>query len=214
MTRFWRQTDIVDGDRLAELPVTVIGAGATGSFITLALAKMGVRQVTVYDDDTVEDHNIPVQFFREQDIGTAKVDALAEIVSTFTGTEITTRPERYVDQPLDGVVIVCVDKMDQRQLIWKQVRYRPQVPLFVDTRMGAEVAVVHTIKPVDPDDVQHYESALYTSDESFQARCTERAIIYTALGIAAITCGKVKKHVMGEPFRRTIVRDFRLSILQ
>ena len=61
-TRYWRQTDIVDADRLAELPVTVIGAGATGSFITLALAKMGVRHITVYDDDTVEEHNLPNQF--------------------------------------------------------------------------------------------------------------------------------------------------------
>ena len=212
--RYWRQQDIVDGDRLAQLPVTVIGAGATGSFVTLAIAKMGAKQITVYDDDTVEEHNLPNQFYRDQDLGVPKVRALERIVHAFAGQTIDARGERYVDQPLAGAVVVCVDSMEQRQRIWRRVRFHPQVPLFIDTRMGAEVAIVHAINPLDPDDAKTYGDSLHGSGEAFAARCTERAIIFTALGIAAIACGKLKKFVMAEPFRKTVVRDFRLSLLQ
>lgn len=214
MSRYRRQQDIVDGYRLAVLPITVIGAGATGSFITLALAKMGAGRITVYDDDTVSDHNLPNQFYRVRDIGRPKVAALAEIVMDFADVALSTKAERFCDQPVEGVVVVCVDSMDQRQQIWRRVRFAPQVPLLVDTRMGAEVAVVCAINPIDPDDVRAYEESLCGSTEAFQARCTERAIVCTALGIAALACGKVKKYVMAQPYRRMIVRDFRLSVMQ
>ena len=211
---YWRQQDIVDIDRLMELPIVVVGAGAVGSFVTLALAKMGAQMVEVFDHDTVEDHNLPNQFYRVADLGKHKAEALRHIVRDYTGVNITARTERYQAQQLDGVVIVAVDNMAARQAVWEHVRYRPAVPLFIDTRMGAEVAIVHTVNPIDPDDVRAYEETLHASGEAFHARCTEKAIVYTALGLAALAAGKVKKHVMGQPFRRTIVRDFRLSVLQ
>lgn len=209
--RFWRQEGLVDGARLAALPVTVVGAGATGSFTTLALAKMGVGQLTVYDDDIVSDHNLPNQFYLEGDVGRPKVEALQGIVSAFTGVEITARCARYDGQPLQGLVLVCVDQMTSREVVWRTARFNPNVLLLVDTRMGAEVAIVHAVRPLDPDAVRSYEGTLHSSDEAFQARCTERAVIYTALGVAALAAGKVKKFVMGEAMRPTVIRDFRLS---
>ena len=175
---------------------------------------MGADQLAVYDDDTVADHNIPNQFYREQDLGRHKVTALEEIVRAFTGVAIEPIPARFDQQAVSGVVIVCVDTMDQRRIIWRALRYRSAVPLVIDTRMGAEVAVIHTVQPCDPDDIRRYQETLHGSDEAFQARCTERAIIYTVLGLAAITAGKLKKFVQNEPYRHTVVRDFRLSILQ
>lgn len=213
MNRFHRQQDLVDMDRLADLPIVVVGCGAVGSFVTLSLAKMGCTKITVYDDDNVDTHNLPNQFFKQADVGRPKVDALADIVEAFDGVAIDPRCERFTEQDVEGVVICSVDTMDARQAIWKNIRFNPRVCLYIDTRMGAEVAVVHAINPLDPDDVRLYEDSLHGSDTAFQARCTERAIIYTVLGLAAITAGKVKKHVMGQPFGKTIVRDFKLSAL-
>ena len=42
-------------------PVTIIGAGATGSWLALMLAKLGIQDITVYDFDVVEEHNVPNQ---------------------------------------------------------------------------------------------------------------------------------------------------------
>jgi len=101
--------------------------------------------------------------------------------------------------------------MASRETVWRMARFNPGVALLVDTRMGAEVAIVHAVRPLDPDHVRAYEATLHSSNEAFQARCTERAVIYTALGVAALATGKVKKFVMGEALRPTVIRDFRLS---
>ena len=76
-TRYHRQLDILDPKSM-DVPVTIIGAGATGSFTALSLAKMGIRNITIYDFDTVEEHNLPNQFYRQCDLGKRKVEALRE----------------------------------------------------------------------------------------------------------------------------------------
>ena len=54
---FHRQLDVLDVPRLARTPITVIGAGAVGSFTVVALAKSGAEYITGWDDDSVESHN-------------------------------------------------------------------------------------------------------------------------------------------------------------
>ena len=109
--RFLRQRDIIPPEKLAALEVTIIGAGAVGSFTCLTLAKMGVMNITVYDGDTVEEHNLPNQWYRPRDLGRQKVDALAEIIHEFTDVTLTTHPRNYTHEPLSGIVICCVDSM-------------------------------------------------------------------------------------------------------
>ena len=211
---YHRQIDIVPLDRLQKAQVTVIGAGAVGSFTGLTLAKMGVGKIIVYDDDTVTEHNLPNQLFRVGDIGQPKVRALADIVREFHGVAIDARNEKYATQALIGIVVVAVDSMDARLKIWDQVRYNSRIELFIDSRMGAEVGRVITIRPADPDDVTAYESTLYTSAEALQARCTERAVIYTVLGIASAICGRVANHLRGDPYDTDVALDFKLGRIQ
>ncbi len=127
--------------------------------------------------------------------------------------EIEARNDRYAYQPLSGIVIVAVDSMDARIAIWKQVKYNPSIEIFIDSRMGAEVGRVIAICPSDPDGVAFYERTLHTSKDALQARCTEKTIIYTVLGIASVICGKVKKHLAGHHAHKSITLDFRQSIL-
>ena len=213
MSRYLRQLDILDPDKLARLAVTVIGAGAIGSFTTVALAKMGLGDLAVYDDDIVTEHNLPNQFYREVDIGRPKVDALAEIVQAFAGIDIKTRQERYADQPLAGLVVSAVDSMEARRTIWRRVRMNPAVDLFIDARMGAEVARVFTVDPTDPDDLRGYQANLHSSEEAFQAPCTARATVYCSAGISALIASAVRQHVAGERVRRELVQDWRLGHL-
>ncbi|MEK6569249.1 MAG: ThiF family adenylyltransferase, partial [candidate division NC10 bacterium] len=103
-----RQIDLVEPEAL-EIPVTMIGCGGIGSFSALALAKMGCVHLTVYDDDRVEEHNIPNQLYRLSDVGQLKVICLAEIIKDFTGTGVDARPERVQGQRLQGIVVSGVD---------------------------------------------------------------------------------------------------------
>lgn len=212
-TLYHRQLDLVPLERIQKARVTVIGCGAVGSFTAFTLAKMGVGRICVYDDDRVEEHNIPNQLFAVGDCGRLKVEALRDMVLHFHGVDVEACPVRYVDQPLSGIVVVAVDSMDARIAIWEQVKYRIGINLFIDSRMGAEVGKVMAIRPADVGDGEWYEATLHTSAEALPERCTEKAIIYTVLGIAAAVCGKMKKHLAGQPYNRSLVLDFRQSIL-
>ena len=78
---FHRQLDVLDVPRLARTPITVIGAGAVGSFTVLALAKCGAEKITVWDDDSIESHNLPNQWYRLADLGRPKVQALKALIA-------------------------------------------------------------------------------------------------------------------------------------
>lgn len=204
----WRQLGIVTPYELEPLRVTVIGAGGIGSPSVLALAKMGIRYISVYDDDVVDFHNLPNQLYRFSDVGEPKVSALAGIVNDFTGVVIDPKNVRFEDQRLSGIVISAVDSMTARQKIWQRVRYNPAVKLYIEARMGAEVARIHTVKnPVNPSLVKWYETTLHSDEEAVETPCTERAIIYNVFMIASLVSNQVKKFAKGEDLAREIIFD-------
>ena len=119
-----------------------------------------------------------------------------------------------MDQRLSGVVISAVDTMESRKAIWRNgVRYNPQVPFFLDARMGAEVRTVYSVRPVDPDDVAFYDATLYSDAEALEDPCTARAIIYNVFGAAALLANQVKKFAMGEELPREIHFDLKTLTL-
>lgn len=206
MTDYWRQMDVFDPYRF-EGGVTVIGAGGIGSPAVLGLAKMGVKDIKVYDPDTVELHNIPNQFYRLDDVGSPKITALASIIKAYAGTDIEAVQGRFAGHP-SGIVISAVDSMDSRKEIWDLIKYKTSIPLYIDARMGAEVGIVHTLRPTSPIDVAWYEGTLFSDEDSVPEPCTARAIIYNVLGIAAIIGGQVKRYSRGEELPKEIIVDF------
>ena len=211
-TRYHRQLDLLD-PKLMDVPVTVIGAGATGSFTALSLAKMGVRNLTVYDFDTVEEHNLPNQFYRQCDLGKPKALALQEIIGEFEGIQIKARNEKYRGQRMEGVVITCVDSMDTRLQIWKFVKGNPNVPLYIDSRMGAEVMRIYSVRPMDFYQCREYEKSLYPSSEALQERCTAKTIMYTVLSIASLLANQVKKFLVGDMLHQELLFDLKTITL-
>lgn len=212
---FWRQFDIVRPNEDLIFPVTVIGCGGIGSPTTLALAKMGCNDITVYDDDTIEDHNLPNQIYMTDDVGKLKVESLQNIVHSFTGTELKVHRSRVgSENKLNGVVISGVDSMEARKEVWKSIKFKPAVQLYIDARMGAEVCRIYSINPTNPVDVKYYESSLYDDDKAQELPCTGRAIIYNVFMIAALICNQVKKFARGEKFSKEVIFDLAtLSLL-
>ena len=56
----------------------IVGCGAIGRNIAVQLTSMGVKELTLYDADTVEMHNVVSQGFFETDVGTKKVEAVKD----------------------------------------------------------------------------------------------------------------------------------------
>lgn len=153
-------------------PVTVIGAGSVGSQLVDTLAREGCTDITVWDDDFVASHNIPMSVYRQtKDLARPKVEALAEIVHEATGVDLQAHRARYAGQQLKGCVAACVDTMDARKDVWGQVRNNPFVPLLVDTRIAEEFITVFAIRPCVPGDVAFYEHFMYASKDAVRPMC-------------------------------------------
>jgi molybdopterin/thiamine biosynthesis adenylyltransferase len=202
---FYRQSGLVSPKKLASLSVTIIGAGAVGSFTALALAKMGVGRLKVYDEDGVTEHNLPNQFYRVEDAQKSKfkVDALKEIIRDFSGTEIWTRNQMFDaehDHTLNtNLVIAATDSITSRKYIWGQFLRSKTCKGYIDARMGGEYGLVYGVfdKAALRD---KYKATLFPPEQAVQLPCTERTIIYNVLPLAGFICRGVKAYVNREPF--------------
>lgn len=211
-TRLQRQLDLLPPDKL-DIPVSVIGAGAVGSFAVITLAKMGFQRLCVFDDDRVDEHNLPNQFYRVEDLGRLKVEALADLVSSFEGIAIRAVPRRYGGEALRGIVVSAVDSMTSRHAIWRAVRYDPAVELFLDARMGGLVSIVHAVRPLRANDVRAYEASLHDDSEAAPEPCSARAIAFTVLGVSSTIARLVRQHLVDGEMPARITQDHQLGLL-
>ncbi|MDB5194368.1 MAG: thiamine biosynthesis protein ThiF [Parcubacteria group bacterium] len=159
----------VFGDRR----IDVVGVGATGSRIALALAKLGISEIHLWDYDRIEPHNVPNQVFGNNHVGEFKVDALQNIIREQTGITVTAHNER-VDgsQQLGVAVFLLTDTMASRQEIWKgALRYKTHVKLVVETRMGKNSGRVYAVNPSSPTHVRGWEETLYSDDMAEVSAC-------------------------------------------
>jgi len=198
--QYLRQIDIFDPTKI-KMPVSIIGAGGIGSVVTLALAKMGLTELDVYDFDQVADWNVPNQMFRPDQIGSDKVDALLEVVDDLTGVTILPIKRKIGEQEQEnpggirrgGIVVSAVDSMEARSAIWKEVRMNPKFRLLVDGRLGGESIVLYSVNPCDPSGVEAYEATLHPDDEGEELSCTARSIIWTTFFIGAFVSRAIGK---------------------
>jgi sulfur carrier protein ThiS adenylyltransferase len=171
-------------------PVHLLGAGSVGSHVASMLARIGVTNITVWDDDSVDSHNVGPSLYGKDDFGCYKVDALAAIIKRDTGVIIKTEKKKYAGEQIRDTVICCVDSMEARQAIWQSVKKNPFVDILIDTRVAEEFYQVFSILPCKEAHITYYEHYLaYSSNESARQMCGRHSIIYVSsmVGAEAVT---------------------------
>jgi hypothetical protein len=161
----------------------------------------------VWDDDTIEPHNLPNQWYRLADVGRPKVLALQELVREMTGVDIEVQQLRFEGPGATEVTVCAVDSMDIRIALWRQLHPRPQ--LYIDARMGAEVGKVHCVGQFG----SWYDETLYPSSEAHRAPCTARATMYCASGLAAFIASQVANYASNRPTKPEMTVDFRNALI-
>jgi len=208
---YTRQLDIFN-PYLNRDKVVVIGAGGIGSPTVLALAKMGISDIEVFDFDKIDDVNLPSQFYRISDVGKFKVDALKEICKDFADVDITVHRERFdislINQPC--YIISAVDNMAARKEIWDMIKYSPFCKKYIDCRMGAERLKIHIVNPVDMESIKLYESTLIDDSEAVQLPCTAKAIIYNVMMTASQVAHLIRCMLLDHkiPYKYNVYYDF------
>jgi len=203
---FLRQLDIADPSQFKDKSVTVIGAGGIGAATVIALAKTGFETITVYDFDTVEEHNFPNQLLPmwvgDQDtMQWAKTTALFHLVHDLADISITIKNEKYVDQALDEIVIVAVDSLEARQAIWKQAQDSMDTLFLIDGRMAITSMDIYCVDMMSEQSVAQYQESL--AGEAEELPCTARATMFNSMIIAGHIDGLLVAYLNGwrYPFR-------------
>lgn len=210
-----RQKDLVNEDIL-HTPIHIIGAGGIGSFTALSLAKCGFDNITVWDFDNVEEHNLPNQFYPISAIGNPKVSALGEAVSNWCDISIKQvyAPFSKSDaSTLSGVVISAVDNMEVRADIYEAVRRNKNVIALIDGRMGGNQLEIYTTIIAKISDKKNYVKHLYKDNETANIPCTQRAVIYNVLNIASWIVNQTRLVLSGKDYNRNIIFDLENMIL-
>lgn len=157
-------------------PFHIIGAGATGSRVFAALVELGIKNISVYDPDVVESHNLANQIYGNADIGTSKVLGCNAYLRRKLGIPIETeipKSFRFYTQKVTpayldnyenvsgGVVFILTDTMQSRKDIFNSLKRRCRTVtdansaaalapmLIIETRMGSTHGSVFTINPFD-----------------------------------------------------------------
>ncbi len=203
-----RQEGILNAEKLAQNPVTIVGVGAIGRQVAIQLTTIGVPILQLFDFDRVEPANLGVQGFLEKDLGKYKTDAVSDLlVQINSEVEIDKQCRKYGRSvPVNPVVFCCVDSIQTRKHIWNAVKR--DVSLFIDARMASE-----TIRIVSIDclrgDPEYYEKTLFESADAFVGECTTKSTLYAACIAAGLCLSQFSQYLRG--FK--IEPDIQLNLL-
>lgn len=114
-----RQLDIYDAENRKDVAY-IIGAGATGSWLSLILSKLGFSAIKVFDFDIIEEHNLPNQFFKNRQVGMLKVRALGKNIAelgsnpSFEYASYATKITKDVEEDTEYVSTYSVNALTNR----------------------------------------------------------------------------------------------------
>lgn len=216
-TRFSRGIDIFNPVTFNK-SVLIVGAGGIGSTTAYTLAKMGVSDITVWDGDTVEEHNCGSQFFSVKQIGKPKVEALAKNVKTMADAKIETineffdkNNEEHVKKLQEyGILILALDSLETR----KDVIESSAVGQFIiDPRMERQLSIVNTLYGGEKNERKKNEMVELNSNGGEATRCTERAVAFNSMAMAGLIGSVFAKYAADKDYALTYQLDLENDIL-
>lgn len=181
-------------DKIKEQDVTIVGVGGIGSWTSLLMSRLGVKSLTLYDDDTVELGNISGQFYSSNDIDRFKVDAIQRAINRYSVYyDITSINQKFEsDSIASPVVISCLDSMKAREVVfssWKRAALSAtdrSKYLFIDGRLSAETLQVFAVSGDDDSSIKRYEESIFPDYEADAVVCSYKQTSFMANMIASL----------------------------
>jgi molybdopterin/thiamine biosynthesis adenylyltransferase len=189
----------------------LIGAGGIGAATALALSKMGIGSIDLYDGDTVDEINLATQLHRLSDVGKPKVRAVAEMIEEFSDdtaiAAVDIRIEKD-DEFISDFLISAVDSIHARKDIWEAAK-KSHIRYYFDARMAAEEFHLYAVNMSE--DVNWYETMISQEDDTnvLEIACTAKATIFCAFIAAGLIGSAVKTVSIEEHQPRVTVLNIR-----
>ena len=195
----------------------ILGCGAIGSSASIQLARMGATYFHLYDRDIVEDVNIGVSQYIEQDINKEKVDALkGHLLSISNDITIDAHSgdfKEFYFQDHNDIVILGFDSMKSRLEAVTTICSNPitRPKCIIDGRMGAE-HYQHYVLPKPT--LAKYKAVWYPDNEGDEEPCNAKATSYCSNMSGSFIANSVRKFITDSPLNGNFSFHFPTMMLE
>lgn len=183
-------------EKIQEKTIVLAGVGGIGSYVGFLLARMKPASMFIYDNDIVEAVNMSGQLYGQNDIGVAKVTALANMVRNYANyNSVFAIAERFTSECEPTDIMICgFDNMEARRVFftkWTEYVYsKPKKErkncLFIDGRLAAEEFQILCIRGDDEFNIHRYNNEFLFSDaEADETICSYKQTTFCANMIAS-----------------------------
>jgi len=117
--------------------IHIIGCGSVGSTVAELLARFGLKNVSLYDFDVVEEHNLANQMFTTKNLYKPKLEGVYDRwieINPEASKTIKLFGDGWDGQKLSGYVFLCVDNIDLRRRIVEENKYNLNIKAMFDFR--------------------------------------------------------------------------------
>ena len=165
----------------------IIGCGSVGSTVAKLLVRLGIRNISLYDFDTVSSHNLANQMFNHKDIKRLKVDAVKDMlcsINPHAKPDIQTFSDGWHEKTrLNGYVFLCLDNIDLRREIATQNKSNQSIKAMFDFRTRLEDAQHYAADWSNPALVKNLLNSMDFTHEEAKAN-TPVTACNVAIGVA------------------------------
>lgn len=177
--------------------IIVAGIGGIGSNVAFQLARMIPANLTLYDDDNVEMVNMAGQLFSSNDIGEAKVSAIANMIYNYTSMrQVWAIKDKFTSDKEPGDIMICgFDNMRARRTFFnswynhisdKSEEERSKC-LYLDGRLSIDTLQILCIRGDDQYNIERYEKEFLFADYEADATiCSMKQTTYLACMIGSL----------------------------
>lgn len=205
---YMRQAAIFNPDNHA-VTVTVVGLGNIGSHAALTLARLGVAELHLIDNDQVENHNLTSQAYSVEDLGQRKANALADRVRAVNPDVLALAyVMRYGEEegPIvsSQFTVIAVDTMEERRRLHGRLTEfhaaNPELAQghILDARVGGPQVELYTARSVE-------EWGQTFVDNPGEDPCGGRFICYVSVIAGALITNQIRKIALGEPYDTSLM---------
>lgn len=182
--------------RLAHASVLVIGAGGLGTVVATYLVSMGIGNIGIADNDTIDETNLHRQFhYTAQDIGKKKAEILTSklqfqnpgIIIIGIDNHINNANASDIIKPYD-LICDCTDTMESRIIIDEHcfINNKPLIYGAVKEWEGY-VTIFNSNQKIRLSDLFSREDMLYSASNS----CS-------IAGVSSTVCGLIGSYMTNE----------------
>lgn len=196
--------------------VHILGCGSVGSAVAENLVRCGVTNLTLWDFDVVEPHNVGNQMFRAEDVGKPKTEALRDIlldINPDLRRTIRLENKGWDGQTLSGYLFLMTDSVENWKRVLAAHRASTYLKAVFNTRTGLTGGQLFSADWSDMAQRKSLLASMDFTDEEAKAETpvtacgTTLGVVTTVRIVSALAVNNFIRFVKGESFWKTLIFD-------